>query len=82
MNRADRIHVQIRSIIQFNSTELHVREKLQTDMKSNLNISKQNIQVYDVIMPHRLQCGAQSIHSTTRNLQHAPQPCVCAHVCV
>lgn len=52
-------------------------EKLQTDMKSNLNISKQNIQVYDVIMPHRLQCGAQSIHSSTRNLQHAPQPCVC-----
>lgn len=57
-------------------------EKLQTDMKSNLNISKQNIQVYDVIMPHRLQCGAQSIHSTTRNLQHAPQPCVCAHTSV
>lgn len=57
-------------------------EKLQTDMKSNLNISKQNIQVYDVIMPHRLQCGAQSIHSSTRNLQHAPQPCVCAHTSV
>lgn len=82
MNRADRIHVQIRSIIQFNSTELHVREATNRhEIKSEHQQTKHS----GLWCHHASQASVWSSEHPQLHPQPPARPtalCMCAHTSV